>query len=185
MATTLLPFRDYDEHDVINLFKFSGTIPADAGKIVTINSGWDQQHAEVDMIGGAGATYPDTVSQRWGINSSVRAANTGDANPLGMLLYSVKEEDENGEKLLYNPRKAAEMEVVLSGQAVPVVTKGIFLYSGATIDDQTVTAGQKLYSDGDGLLTTGYNASFNNPAVAQALGAVDTTYKTVLIKLEL
>ena len=75
------------------------------------------------------------------------------------------------------------MEVVLSGQAVPIVTRGIFLYSGSTINDQTVTAGQKLYSDANGLLTTGN--STNQVAVAQALGAVDATYKSILIKLEL
>jgi hypothetical protein len=180
-TSELKPFRDYSEHDVINLYKFSGTLPADNGKVVSIQQGWTQSD-ELDMIDSVGASYDNTVSQRWGVDAAVRAANTGDLNPLGMLLYSVREEDENGEKLKFNPRKAAEMEVVLSGQAVPVVTKGVFLYSGSTLEGQTVTAGQKLYSDANGLLTTGNNG---NPAVAQALGSVDSTYKTCLIKLEL
>lgn len=100
-----------------------------------------------------------------------------------MLLYSVKEEDENGEKLKFNPRKAAEMEVVLSGQAVPVVTKGVFLYSGATIVGQTLGAGVPLYSDANGLLTTGKGGN-DQKVVAQALGPVDSTYNTCLIKLD-
>ena len=53
--------------------------------------------------------------------------------PLGMLLYDVREDDENGEKLIFNPRKAAENDYVISGQAVPILTRGIVLYSGATL----------------------------------------------------
>ena len=180
MASKLLPFRDYDEHEVINLFKYSGTIPADQGTIVSINNGWNQSQ-ETQLLGAVGKSYQNTVSDRYGVSASVTAAGTGDANPLGMLLHSVKEEDENGEKLIYNPRKVAEMEVVLSGQAVPIVSRGVFLYSGSTINGQT--AGQKLYSDANGLLTTG--VANNQVAVAQALGDVDSTYKSILIKLEL
>ena len=182
MASKLLPFRDYDEHEVINLFKFSGTIPVDQGAIVSIKNGWTQSQ-NTELLGAVGKSYTNTVSDRYGVTASVQLAGTGDANPLGMLLHSVKEEDENGEKLIYNPRKVAEMEVALSGQAVPIVSRGVFLYSGSTINGQTVTAGQKLYSDANGLLTTGN--STNQVAVAQALGSVDSTYKSILIKLEL
>ena len=34
---TLRPFRDYDEHDVVNLFKYSGTIPVNKGTVVKID----------------------------------------------------------------------------------------------------------------------------------------------------
>ena len=34
MATNLRPFRDYDEHDVVNLFAFSGSYPQTKGNIV-------------------------------------------------------------------------------------------------------------------------------------------------------
>ena len=185
MGCKLLPFRDYDEHEVINLFKFSGSIPVDQGTVVSVTptQGWDQTNADTQLLGAAGKAYGNTVSDRYGVSAMVQTAATGDANPLGILLHSVKEEDENGEKLLYNPRKMAEMEVVLSGQAVPIVSRGVFLYSGSTIEGQTVTPGQKLYSDANGLLTTGN--STNQVAVAQALGAVDSTFKSILIKLEL
>ena len=42
--------------------------------------------------------------------------------------------DENGEKLLYNPVKRAELQAVLSGQAVPVATRGIFTLADTAID---------------------------------------------------
>ena len=35
---TLRPFRDYDEHDVINLFSWSGAVPAYKGTMVKIAS---------------------------------------------------------------------------------------------------------------------------------------------------
>jgi hypothetical protein len=186
MGCKLLPFRDYDEHEVINLFRFSGTVPVDQGTIVTITNGagWDQSNADTQFLGAAGKSYDNTVSDRYGVYAQVKTSATGDANPLGMLLHSVKETDENGEKLLYNPRKMAEMEVVLSGQAVPIVTRGIFLYSGSTIDGETVDPGAPLYSDANGLLTKTAGGA-DQAKVAQALGPVDATYKSILIKLEL
>ena len=45
----LRPFRDYDEHDVLNLFAFSdaavdfgvsSATPVQAGSVVKINNGW-------------------------------------------------------------------------------------------------------------------------------------------------
>ena len=78
------------------------------------------------------------------------AVNTDEDNAIGMLLYDVKETDENGEKLIFNPRKAAELQVALSGQAVPVVSKGIFLYKGI---DGTPTAGGNAYIGANGILS--------------------------------
>tara|TARA_Y100000004_G_scaffold69257_1_gene77745 strand:- start:3133 stop:3690 length:558 start_codon:yes stop_codon:yes gene_type:complete len=181
---TLKPFRDYDEHDVINLFKYSGAIPGLKGTFVDIvGNGWNADDQPNNMLGAAGKAYDNTVSQRYGVAAAVNTASSGSTDPLGMLLYDVREEDENGEKLLYNPRKAAEMECVLSGQAVPVVTKGVFLYSGDTISAQTVTAGAKLYIGTDGMLTT--TASSAGKVVGHALGSVDSTSSGVLFKLEL
>jgi len=186
MGCKLLPFRDYDEHEVTNLFKYSGSVPVDEGTIVTIcaGAGWSQSNSDTQLLGAAGKSYANTVSDRYGVYAQVRTAATGDAYPVGMLLAAVKEEDENGEKLLYNPRKQAEMGVVLSGQAVPIVSRGIFLYSGSIVTDQTVTPGNFLRSDANGLLTTG-TAGTDHANVAQALGPVDATYKSILIKLRL
>ena len=125
----LLPFRDYDEHDVINLFAFdyAGT-DVTKGALVKIKSsaGWNAAQ-ELDQSNSmVGFTLNNVVSDRYAVSARVSLAGSGD-NPLGMLLYDVAETDENGEKLIYNPRKAAEMQTTVSGQAVPILTKGLVL----------------------------------------------------------
>jgi len=73
------------------------------------------------------------------------------------------------------------MEAVLTGQAVPVVTRGIFLYSGATLAGETPVAGSKLYCGAAGEITTG---SAGNVQVGTALGGKNTA-SHVLLKLSL
>ena len=58
------------------------------------------------------------------------AATTG-APVLGVTLNQTIANDENGEKLIYNPIKADELQAVLSGQAVPVATRGLFTFSNS------------------------------------------------------
>ena len=53
---------------------------------------------------------------------------------LGMTLNQTLATDENGEKLLYNPVKRAELQAVLTGQAVPVATRGVFTLADTAID---------------------------------------------------
>ena len=104
MATKLGQFRDYDEHDVINLFTLNeDAIGTDGGvtnghfvKISTA-SGW-MNTDELQMIGAAGQDYNNTESQRYGVNAKVVLADANDP-VLGMMLYDCKETDENGEKL--------------------------------------------------------------------------------------
>ena len=95
------------------------------------------------------------------------------------------ERDENGEKLLYHPRKAAEMQAVISGQTMPVLTKGIVLYKGDLTLNRAVGAGVDVFNStsGDGEL------SLDNPSSAQTkigktLGAKDDE-GYVLLKVEL
>ncbi len=93
-----------------------------------------------------------------------------------------EETNENGEKRVFNPRKAAEMEVAISGQTVPVVTRGVFLYSGDSIGTIAV-AGTKLYAGDSGeiITTNGDSAGFQ---VGKTLGESDTD-GYVLVKMEL
>lgn len=167
---TLLPFRDYDEKDVINLFAFSGTLPATKGTLVKIQGNGFKATDEISMLGDVGAAFGNTVSQRYGAAAKVSVPSSGEA-PLGMMLFDVKETDENGEQLKFNPRKAAEIGCVVSGQVVPVVSRGTFRYSGAlgtpagggvayalagviTANVTTVTVGKFLgAADADGFVT--------------------------------
>jgi hypothetical protein len=149
-TTDLRPFGDHDEHDVINLFGYRGLL--DRGTLVKPSgSGWITTESDIASLGAAGNSYANTVSQRFGVKTQVVTAGTGDA-VLGMTLYDVKEQDENNEQLLFNPQKREELNAVLSGQAVPIVTKGYFLYSGSI--NGATTANQPLFPSGNGLLTT-------------------------------
>ena len=130
----LRPFRDYSEHDVINLFAFGDrsvslgtTDVVYAGSCVKVQTGWSNTN-ELEMLGNVGAGYNNTVSQRYGVQADVQYTEGGaDEAALGITLYDVREYDENGEKLAFNPRKQAELQASLSGQAVPIATRGIFL----------------------------------------------------------
>ena len=185
----LLPFRDYDEHDVVNLFAFddaavnmdSSTV-INAGSVVKIRTGWSNTD-ETQQLGNAGAGYDNVVSQRYGVAAKVEWCNGGSEAPLGITLYDVREQDENGELLKFNPQKAAEMQAAISGQAVPVATKGIFLFhSGAMVaDGATFSAGDTVYTSGDGQITP---TALSNTSIGKALGAQDSD-SDVLVKLEL
>lgn len=157
----LLPFRQYDEHDVVNVFAFSGALPINAGTLVRpVASGWRTDEGNTELLGSVGASFANTVSVRFGTIPRVTPAGTGES-PVGMLLYAVKEQDENGLLLKFNPRKAAEMQVVLSGQTVPIVTRGIFLVSGQF--NGGALAGDPLFPSGAGLWTTSTTGQNNGP----------------------
>jgi hypothetical protein len=181
MATKLGPFRDYSEHHVINLFALDEDITNGVtnGHCVKLSTGWKNTD-ELAMLGGAGASVTNTVSQRYGVAAKVKLADANDT-VLGMMLYDVKETDENGEKLLFNPRKAAEMGVALSGQAIPVLTKGMLLYSGDVLKADAPTLGQNLYCDANGELTTGDGGG---NIVGVALGLKDDDGQ-VLVRIDL
>jgi hypothetical protein len=196
MAYKLRPFRDYDEHDVLNLFAYdttglnAGSISITKGSLVKIATGWKNYDSGVELgggiefIGGAGTLQPtNVVSQRYGVTAKVVTSTTGET-PVGMMLYDVKDVDENGELLKYNPRKAAEMQAVIPGQAVPVVTRGIFLVQGVL---GTPTAGGVAYAGGTGQITSSTGTAgpnIANVAIGRFLGAADTNGET-LVKLAL
>ena len=187
----LRPFRDYDEHDVLNLFAFGDSAVAlgvtdvvYAGSVVKIKTGWKNDDETQDMIGNVGAGYDNTVSQRWGVTAEVEYCNGGAETPLGITLFDVREYDENQEALKFNPRKQDELQAVLTGQAVPVATKGTFLFAtGAWVaNGAAVAAGASIYASGDGQITPTLEGV--NTKVGKALGGPDSD-GAVLVKLEL
>lgn len=194
MAYKLRPFRDYDEHDVLNLFSYdttglsAGSINITKGSLVKIATGWKNYDSGVDLgggiefIGGAGTLQPtNVVSQRYGVTAKVVVSTTGET-PIGMTLFDVRDADENGELLKYYPRKAAEMQAVIPGQAVPVVTRGIFLVQGVL---GSPSAGGTAYAGGTGQITSSTGiGGIANVAIGKFLGAADTNGET-LVKLDL
>lgn len=177
MAHTLRPFRDYSEHDVVNLFAVEAQqdangVIATAGTVVKVTGNGFQPIADSSALGGTGflGTIPvelgatlgvpglsNVVSNRYVVNAKVAPATNTDLAALGITLMSTQELDENGEKLVFKPQKAAEKGVVISGQAVPVLTKGVVVYSGSDISNSANVGAPVYISATAGLTTTAGN----------------------------
>ncbi len=157
---TLLPQRIYNDHDVINQFRWnsSGTYPVSKGTFVKIISGFTLNQQAI-MLGAVGKAWENTVSQRYGVQPYVaQTTNSGDS-ALGMLLYDVRETDENGLPLLYNKEKQDKMQVSLSGEPVPIVTRGQFVWSGIEGTPPTNPGETTAYLGINGGLTISGNAA--------------------------
>lgn len=159
----LKPFRDYSEHDVINIF--SCTSSATKGTLVKPVRSWhDSSGTELSNAGplqlgsnNAGAAYQNVVANLFDIVATVSpVVNYNDVpTPIGILLNTVAEYDENGEKLINNPRKAIEMGVVLPNvQVAPILTKGIIYVKDIDITNRFSGGGNPDVGDyayvGDG-----------------------------------
>ena len=181
---TIRPFRDYDEHEVINLFALSGL--ANKGTFVTaVGSGFNFETVSAfddnSFING-------TVSARFNVPHLLAPAGSGVAasSVLGMTLKTVAAVDENGYPLKFEPKKAAERDLIISGEAVPVVKRGLFLYSGV-VGTPAFGSGLALSDAGDGSLKTVNPAASgfdDTKVVAKALGPKDSN-GFVLIDIKL
>ena len=138
MAYRLLPFRQYSDNDVVNLYANQDVDESpttngngSAGVLVKVLS--ENMNKDVhDLIETSylGKTdYPFLGADKYPtVPLRVQAATTGNG-VVGVTLRQTLENDENGEKLIYNPIKRDELQACLSGQAVPVATKGLFTFS--------------------------------------------------------
>ena len=169
MATkNLRPFRDIDPHEKINFFTYDGAT-ADKGTVVKIAAG--AVNGQTNHYTDLSATYANTQSQRVGLAARVTAAGSGEV-PFGMLLQDVRETDEHGEKYVFHRNKAKAEGVVISGEGVEVVKRGLVLYSGVW---GTPTAGAKLYTAAGGAISTS-----GTNVVGTALGAADSDGFTLI-----
>lgn len=151
----LLPFRQYDEKDVINLFKLN--LGGQALTALKPNSSefekknWSGTAVTVDTSNDWYATDPAGLhtsthsAQSYlgaiGTDDQGNASKFGSFYPeapmaveatsesggfLGLTLRATLAYDENDEKLSSYPVKKDELQAVLPGEAVPVVTRGFF-----------------------------------------------------------
>jgi hypothetical protein len=146
------PFRGYGEHEVINMFAFDLETVNKGTFVKVLGAGWKNTDDALNITSATavGASYSNVVSDRYSTTARVTTAGTGDLGKVvGLLLNDVRETDENGEKLIYNPRKAAELSAVVSGQTVPVLKRGVILAyaTGAT-------AGNSAFINANGELET-------------------------------
>ena len=185
MAIRILPFRQYAEEDVVNLFANSAANDqvtdsgdGDAGVFVTVSAGdlnLDPIQYETNSYLGK-TDYPFVGRDQYPVVPlKVDAATTGDAC-LGMTLLQTAQRDENEEKLLYYPQKQLETQSVLSGQAVPVLGKGIVTLANGlgglpSAVDGNPAPGDWLTVSSTGKVT-GYASLTAIPANIQTIGQV-------------
>jgi len=152
MAIRILPFRQYDENDVINMFAFEGQVNAkpsethsDAGMIVQVASG--------DVTGGYNPTqlaensgllgssnYPHVARNYYPeVPLKIKACDGTSGKAIGVTLAQTLTHDENDENLLRYPQKKAELFAVTSGEAVPVASKGIFTLAATAFSALTAS----------------------------------------------
>jgi hypothetical protein len=169
MSLRILPFRQYSDHDVVNLYALennlvldatTGTGGGDAGVFVKVSAGnFDADPITYQTNAYLGDTsYPflGTTEMYPEANLKITGASSGEI-PLGLTLFQTAKHDENGEKLLYNPQKQTELQALLPGQAVPVATKGVFTISADAFDgetsDYTIGGGIKMSFSNVGKIT--------------------------------
>lgn len=126
--TRLLPFRQYSEQDVINMYALDAAT-GQAGSLVRVSEG-DLNKETIELVnygftnqmGHASSFYPQVPLKLTKVTATGQAV-------LGIMLRDVRTEDENGENLLFYPQKKDELQCVVSGEAVPVATRGLFMYN--------------------------------------------------------
>jgi len=148
MALRLLPFRQYAEQDVINMFALqssdinqitTGAGSGDAGVWVKVTQGglndgpttYDNQYGSYLGMDPSAVPYVGR-DQYPRVTTEVGVAHSGDA-AIGVTLYQTAKEDENGQKLLYYPQKKLETQSVLPGESVPVLKRGIITVPVGTL----------------------------------------------------
>jgi len=166
MALRILPFRQYSDHDVVNLYSVedemicdsttsSDSAQGDAGVFVKVSDGnFDNDpvtYQENTYLGDTSYPFLGTTEMYPQVNLKITGAGSGEI-PLGLTLYQTAKNDENGEKLLYNPQKQEELQAMLPGQAVPVLTKGI-----VTLSTDAFDGAASLYTPGNGILMSNSN----------------------------
>ena len=124
--TRLLPYRSINETDVINGYSFDSN-SGEAGTFVKVSAGnLTLDPVEYGNFGPFANALGNAKSQYPFVPQKVSTAGPLDSGLIiGMILRDVREVDENGEKLLYYPQKKQDLQCVLSGEAVPVASRGV------------------------------------------------------------
>jgi hypothetical protein len=178
MSLRLYPFRQYSDFDVVNMFANSTCDDnpstngnGSAGVFVKVNAG----NLDLDPITyGTNAylgktDYPFLGAAQYPSVPLTFTAATNDAPVLGITLNQTLAFDENGEKLLYNPVKRQELQAVLSGQAVPVATRGIVTLNDTAVDwvDANMVVNSHLLLSANAGKVTGLAPTTSGPLTGQ------------------
>lgn len=123
---TIKPLRTVDEHDVVPFFALDQT--GLKGMPVSIKAGTSGYYSTQQLgIFSNLSPFPNVAySPRWEVKSKVTPTVTG-SKPFGITLYDTRSTTEWGEQYIYEPEKAKERQIVVSGEGVPIARKGTFL----------------------------------------------------------
>lgn len=156
----LKPFRDYSEHDVLNVFATTGAL--EKGTLVAISSALGNTNT-FQRTGTPPATPYQTVNTTFGnapsyayvvqgkVAGTVKKADPTDTC-IGMLLYDVRDTNSFGESFRYRPSyERAEHQVSLIGEATPIVKRGTFLTNNLWGTLTNVASSGFIASGGKGL----------------------------------
>jgi hypothetical protein len=133
----LLPFRQYNESDVINLFSLDAT--GLNGMLVAIQTGQQDPATSAGQYRSTspnGVAYTNIGNYGYGTTRKVRPAIATDTkvNVLGVTLHTTAIYDENGNPLVNQPYdRTIERGFVQTGFAVPILTRGIITVKLANI----------------------------------------------------
>ena len=205
MAKRILPYRDYSEHDVVNLFALdvtgktlssfvsNGTGDFDAGVVVSVSAG-----ALPGEVSELRATTPDNLRDYLGASFSGAhigfngyPANTGmtvapadgSGRALGITLRETLAFDEHGEKMISYKQKLDEAQGVLPGQTVPVLTKGLILLSGSAFASAPALGDDLEVSSTAGKLQTATTGTVVGSVLAIGEESDDSSSKKYLCKI--
>lgn len=180
----LLPFRDYSEHEVLNFYACDSV--ATKGTLVAPVKSPISGSGPLNLSSSSpGFSYPDSVTNNFNLIGYVTPVinYTGVPNAIGILLKDVREFDENGNKLVFNPRKAAEMDVIIKDtQAVPILTRGLVLINDLDTTDRGGGGGFPGIGDAAYIGNSGRMATDGVLKVGKFLSAVDQN-GYVLVKM--
>jgi hypothetical protein len=205
MAKRILPYRDYSEHDVVNLFALdvssktlssfvpNGTGDFDAGVVVSVSAG-----ALPGEVSELRASTPDNLRDYLGASFSGAhigfngyPANTGmtvapangSGRALGITLRETLAFDENGEKMLSYKQKLDEAQGVLPGQSVPVLTKGLILLSASAFSSAPAQGDDLEVSSTAGKLVKATTGTVVGSVIAIGEESNDSSAKKYLCKI--
>jgi hypothetical protein len=205
MAKRILPYRDYSEHDVVNLFaldvtgktlssfKSNGTGDFDAGVVVSVSAG-----ALPGEVSELRATSPDNLRDYLGASFSGAhigfngyPANTGmtvapadgTGRALGITLRETLAFDENGEKMISYKQKLDEAQGVLPGQSVPILTKGLILLSASAFSSAPALGDDLEVSSTAGKLKKAASGTVVGSVLAIGEESDDSSSKKYLCKI--
>lgn len=169
----LKPYRNYSEAFVINGL-YALTTTGTRGSIVTLVSFSGDDPVDIMAGTNLAAGIGGVFSYRPIVPSKVQLAPSGSIGGvvLGMLLYDVMEfNPTDGRLLIYSDKnRQAELQAVISGQAVPIVTKGVFEAVGWDL-----SAGNPGPGSGVGISNSGGGVmSVLGPNVAWTAGRIGT-----------